>query len=173
MGFVGGGVELGQDDAIGGDYQITPVDADGFRRSAARCGAYQSAHVPGVGRDAARRAKRARLGSGAPAMLMNLFDSHDTARARMLREDAEALKLLLLMQACAPGPPMIYQGTEVGQIGALGSTAAGDRTTARRFLARRDAWTRMTCCRTPREVGRFAERSLRAPTRGSAVVRDV
>jgi neopullulanase len=43
----------------------------------------------------------------------------------MLRGDAEALKLLLLMQACVPGPPMVYQGTEVGQIGALGLDGSG------------------------------------------------
>ena len=127
VGFVGGGVELRQDDAIGGDYHITPVDADGFRRAYGEvCRAYQSAHVPGTGRDA--RGKQNALGSGSahPAMLMNLFDSHDTARALwMLRGDAEALKLLLLMQACVPGPPMIYQGTEVGQIGALGLDGSG------------------------------------------------
>ena len=127
VGFVGGGVELRQDDAIGGDYHITPVDADGFRRAYGEvCRAYQSAHVPGTGRDA--RGKQNALGSGSahPAMLMNLFDSHDTARALwMLRGDAEALKLLLLMQACVPGPPMTYQGTEVGQIGALGLDGSG------------------------------------------------
>ena len=32
VGFVGGGVELRQDDAIGGDYQITAVDAEGSDR---------------------------------------------------------------------------------------------------------------------------------------------
>ena len=127
VGFVGGGVELRQDDAIGGDYQITPVDADGFRRSYGEvCGAYQSAHVPGVGRDASGGRNALGAGSAHPAMLMNLFDSHDTARALwMLRGDAEALKLLLLMQACVPGPPMTYQGTEVGQIGALGLDGSG------------------------------------------------
>ena len=127
VGFVGGGVELRQDDAIGGDYQITPVDADGFRRSYGEvCRAYQSAHVPGFGRDASGRQNALGAGSAHPTMLMNLFDSHDTARALwMLRGDAEALKLLLLMQACAPGPPMIYQGTEVGQIGALGLDGSG------------------------------------------------
>ena len=144
VGFVGGGVELRQDDAIGGDYQITPVDADGFRRSYGEvCGAYQSAHVPGVGRDA--RGGRNALGSGSahPAMLMNLFDSHDTARALwMLRGDAEALKLLLLMQACVPGPPMTYQGTEVGQIGALGLDGGGRDPHNRQAFPwhERDAW---------------------------------
>jgi len=120
VGFVGGGVELRQDDAIGGDYQITPVDADGFRRAYGDvCAAYQSAHDEsadgGLGG-----------GSAHPSMLMNLFDSHDTARALwMLRGDDAALELLLLMQACAPGPPMIYQGTEVGQIGQLGLDGSG------------------------------------------------
>ena len=83
----------------------------------------------------------------------------------MLRGDAEALKLLLLMQACAPGPPMIYQGTEVGQIGALAWTAAAaTRTTARRFLHERDAWDD-DCCRT-REVGRLRNDLYAPPTRG-------
>ena len=46
---------------------------------------------------------------------MNLFDSHDTARALwMLQGDTDALKMLTLMMACAPGPSMLYQGTEVG-----------------------------------------------------------
>ena len=127
VGFVGGGVELRQDDAIGGDYQITSVDADGFRKAYGEvCRAYQSAHVPGVGRDARGTQNALGKGSAHPAMLMNLFDSHDTARALwMLRGDAEALKLLLLMQACVPGPPMVYQGTEVGQIGALGLDGSG------------------------------------------------
>ena len=113
MGFVGGGVELRQDDAIGGDYQITAVDAEGFRRvrttSAWRISPAHSESAAG----------RPRVRSAHPSMLMNLFDSHDTARALwMLRGDTAALKLLLLMQSCAPGPPMVYQGTEVGQIGA-------------------------------------------------------
>jgi cyclomaltodextrinase len=114
LGFTGGDVELRQDDAIGGEYQVLALDGPGFRREyAAVCGAYQSAH----------RASGSGLGGGSahPSMLMNLFDSHDTARALwMLRGDAAALRLLLLMQACAPGPPMIYQGTEVGQVGQLG-----------------------------------------------------
>ena len=59
-------------------------------------------------------------------MVMNLFDSHDTARAMwMLGGDGKALRLLILMMACAPGPPMMYQGTEVGQIGALGLEGSG------------------------------------------------
>ena len=50
VGFVGGGVELRQDDAIGGDYQITAVDAEGFRRGYGDvCLAYQSAHSESAG----------------------------------------------------------------------------------------------------------------------------
>eukprot|EP00976_Prorocentrum_cordatum_P039409 801269-Prorocentrum_minimum.AAC.1 len=46
---------------------------------------------------------------------MNLFDSHDTARALwMLRGDTLALKLSVLMQMTMPGPPMIYYGDEIG-----------------------------------------------------------
>lgn len=119
LGFTGGDVELRQDDAIGGEYQVNSLDAPSFRREfSAVCHAYQSAHTESAGG----------LGGGSahPSMLMNLFDSHDTARALwMLRGDAAALRLLLLMQACAPGPPMIYQGTEVGQIGQLGLEGSG------------------------------------------------
>jgi glycosidase len=182
LGFVGGGVELRQDDAIGGDYQVIPLDADGFRAEYSRvCGAYQSAHADsrdgGLGafytlvpirprRRGERRSLRASpgaslrpplgfnprprrlstplltplnltptfarmerplgFGSAHPSMLMNLFDSHDTARAMwMLGGDGKALRLLILMMACAPGPPMMYQGTEVGQIGALGLEGSG------------------------------------------------
>jgi neopullulanase len=39
-------------------------------------------------------------GSAHPTALLNVFDSHDTARALwMLKGDAAALRLLLLMQA--------------------------------------------------------------------------
>ena len=87
-------------------------------------------------------------------MLMDLFDSEphdDDARARGCSAGGRGgAQLLLLMQACAPGPPMIYQGTEVGQIGALGRTAAAaTRTTARRFLGTSATRGTMTCCRTP------------------------
>lgn len=118
LGFTGGGVELRQDDAIGGEYEVIPLDGPGFRTEFGKvCLAYQSAHGQGGGLG---------VGSAHPSMLMNLFDSHDTARALwMLRGDAAALRLLLLMQACAPGPPMIYQGTEVGQIGQLGLDGSG------------------------------------------------
>ena len=119
LGFTGGDVELRQDDAIGGEYEVKALDAPGFRKEYTEvCRAYQSAHAAGIG-----------LGGGSahPSMLMNLFDSHDTARALwMLQGDAAALRLLLLMQACAPGPPMIYQGTEVGQVGQLGIEAGAD-----------------------------------------------
>ena len=119
MGFTGGDIELRQDDAIGGEYEVNALDAPGFRREFGEvCNAYMSAHsdtAPGLG-----------AGSAHPSMLMNLFDSHDTARALwMLRGDGAALRLLLLMQACAPGPPMIFQGTEVGQVGQLGLEGSG------------------------------------------------
>ena len=60
-------------------------------------------------------------------MLMNLFDSHDTARGVwMLRGDTAALKLLPAHVLCAPGPPgMVYQGTEVGLDWALGLEGSG------------------------------------------------
>ena len=127
VGFVGGGVELRQDDAIGGDYQITPMDANGFRKNYGDvCFAYQSRHKVGASQDLNGIKNSLGSGSAHPAMLMNLFDSHDTARALwMLRGDSNALKLLLLMQVCVPGPPMVYQGTEVGQIGALGLDGSG------------------------------------------------
>lgn len=128
LGFTGGGVELRQDDAIGGEYEVKPLDAPGFRREFGEvCRAYQSAHAEsGGGSAGSGGGKGLGAGSAHPSMLMNLFDSHDTARALwMLRGDAVALRLLLLMQACAPGPPMIYQGTEVGQIGQLGLEGSG------------------------------------------------
>ena len=89
------------------------------------CFAYQSKHKPGPSSNPGGR-NNLGAGSAHPAMLMNLFDSHDTARALwMLRGDASALKLLTLMQQCVPGPPMMYQGTEVGQTGALGLEGSG------------------------------------------------
>ena len=119
LGFVGCGFELRQDDAIGGEYQVIAVDAKGFKDNFGEvCAAYQKAHTESKGG----------LGGGSahPSMLMNLFDSHDTARALwMLQGDTAALKMLLLMMACAPGPSMLYQGTEVGQTSANGLKGAG------------------------------------------------
>ena len=167
VGFVGGGVELRQDDAIGGDYQITPVAADGFRRAYGDvCAAYQSAHDEsadgGLGG-----------GSAHPSMLMNLFDSHDTARALwMLRGDDAALELLLLMQACAPGPPMIYQGTEVGQIGQLGLDGSGRDPHNRQAFPwhEPDAWDRNLLDHT-RAIGRLRNENV-ALRRGGLRWRD-
>ena len=167
VGFVGGGVELRQDDAIGGDYQITAVDAEGFRRGYGDvCLAYQSAHADSAGGG---------LGSGSahPSMLMNLFDSHDTARALwMLRGDTAALKLLLLMQSCAPGPPMVYQGTEVGQIGALGLEGSGRDPHNRQAFPwhDRDAWDRNLLEHT-RAIGRLRNENV-ALRRGGLRWRD-
>ena len=122
LGFVGCGFELRQDDAIGGEYQVIAVDARGFKDNFGEvCAAYQKAHTESTGSGSP-------LGGGSahPSMLMNLFDSHDTARALwMLQGDTDALKMLTLMMACAPGPSMLYQGTEVGQTSSNGLTGAG------------------------------------------------
>ena len=174
LGFVGCGFELRQDDAIGGEYQITPVDADGFKDNVGEvCAAYQKAHVGVQGGIGRRKAH--------PAMLMNLFDSHDTARAFwMLRGDAEALKMLPPMMACAPGPPMIYQGTEVGQTSANGLTGAARLpATGRRFLGTRrtrgcDLLEHVKGSKWDATCGKGRSSMVRATRpRGSAVVRDV
>lgn len=50
---------------------------------------------------------------------LNLFDSHDTARALwVLGEDVEALKLCALFQMTMPGAPCVYYGDEIGMSGA-------------------------------------------------------
>ena len=143
LGFTGGDVELRQDDAIGGEYEVNQLDAPGFRKEFGEvCNAYQSAHS-----ESARGGGSLGGGSAHPSMLMNLFDSHDTARALwMLQGDAAALRLLLLMQACAPGPPMIYQGTEVGQVGQLGLEGSGRDPHNRQAFPwhEPDSWNRVT-----------------------------
>lgn len=49
---------------------------------------------------------------------LNLFDSHDTARALwVMGEDKDALKLCALYQMTMPGAPCVYYGTEVGMTG--------------------------------------------------------
>ena len=50
--------------------------------------------------------------------LMNVLDSHDTARfLTIARGDKSALRLASLFQATFPGPPSIYYGDEVGLTG--------------------------------------------------------
>ena len=47
--------------------------------------------------------------------LLNLVDSHDTARARwVMGENLGAMKLLALFQMTMPGTPCIYYGDEIG-----------------------------------------------------------
>jgi neopullulanase len=49
---------------------------------------------------------------------LNLFDSHDTARALwMVRGDTSALKLAVLFLMTMPGAPCIYYGDEIGMSG--------------------------------------------------------
>jgi len=56
-------------------------------------------------------------GAAAAAML-NLLDSHDTARVlTTLKGDVERLRIALTIQMTLPGAPMIYYGDEVGMIG--------------------------------------------------------
>jgi cyclomaltodextrinase / maltogenic alpha-amylase / neopullulanase len=51
--------------------------------------------------------------------LINLLDSHDTARAfTLLNKDRARLKLAVLLQFAYPGIPMLYSGDETAQEGA-------------------------------------------------------
>ncbi len=50
--------------------------------------------------------------------LMNLVDSHDSTRAlRLLSDDKNRLKLLVILQMTLPGAPSVYYGDEVGVTG--------------------------------------------------------
>ena len=50
--------------------------------------------------------------------MMNLVDSHDTARVlRLLNDDKARLKLLVLLQMTLPGAPSIFYGDEAGVTG--------------------------------------------------------
>uniref|UniRef100_A0A7S0RZY6 Glycosyl hydrolase family 13 catalytic domain-containing protein n=1 Tax=Pyramimonas obovata TaxID=1411642 RepID=A0A7S0RZY6_9CHLO len=101
LGFFGK-AELQTDTAIGGDYLINAIGAEEFAR----------------GVDAMHRAYAAVEGPHPSFLHLNLFDSHDTARALwMLKGDTCALKLNVLMQMTMPGPPMIYYGDEIGLVG--------------------------------------------------------
>jgi len=101
MGFFGR-AELQQDEAIGGDYAINKLDVEQFAR----------------GVDAMHAAYRDVDGAAPPFLHLNLYDSHDTARALwMLKGDTVALEQVVLFQMTMPGIPMIYYGDEVGLSG--------------------------------------------------------
>ncbi len=68
--------------------------------------------------DAAFTAFREQYPKPAVYAMMNLLDSHDTARAlNMLGEDKRRLKLVVLLQMTLPGAPSVYYGDEVGLSG--------------------------------------------------------
>jgi glycosidase len=50
--------------------------------------------------------------------MMNLVDSHDSTRVlRLLNDDKDKLKLLVILQMTLPGAPSVYYGDEVGITG--------------------------------------------------------
>ncbi len=82
--------------------------------------------------------------------LLNLIDSHDTARALwVLQDDVEALKLIALFQMTMPGAPCIYYGDEIGM-------SAGDDPFCREAFPWHDesAWNR-DLLQHYREVGKL------------------
>ncbi|MBN1483715.1 MAG: DUF11 domain-containing protein [Chloroflexia bacterium] len=68
--------------------------------------------------DSAFTAFRAQYPRPAVYSMMNLLDSHDTARAlNLLGEDKARLKLAALLQMTLPGAPSVYYGDDVGVSG--------------------------------------------------------
>lgn len=106
LGFLGGGLELQQEQAIGGDFYVEPLDADTFGASLEKM--LRAYDFRSGGTDA----------GNANFLHMNCIDSHDTARAlHMLRGSSKLLALNVLFQCTMPGAPMVYYGNEIGVTG--------------------------------------------------------